>query len=1162
MKNVPEIRIPRWAVTLLAIAWLTIAATPSFGQATTGQITGLVTDPTGAVIRGATITATDEEKGVSFRGETDASGIYTVLSVPPGIYSVAASAPGFSESKFTHAVLAIDQQMALNFKLKLGNVSASVEVTEAPPVLQTQTAEVGTVISGDAIVDLPLEGRNFYALTLLVPGVTTVGGSINSFALSVSGQREFANSIQLDGIESTTNRTQDVTVAPNVDTVEEFKVITASYNAEFGNAAGGVIAVQTKAGTNKVHGDAFEFFRPNFLTAKETLPGVATPQPAPVLKQHNFGGTLGGPILRDRAFLFGGYEGVRQKNAYSYVYSTVPFGLIGFPSSGAVDFSQLVDPYAGRPGVGSDGNPYPKAGTIDPIFDPVVSVESYGGAETQFPGNIIPPNRVSHAGLNTMMNFFPKPNLPGIYNGWFRNYDVYSPTNDNTDHVDARFDQVITSKDRLYAVYHWQDENTLVTDPYHGNTPVPGGGDADQGNKEDDGAQSISITYDHIFSPAALNEFRFGYLNYYEDLYSLLDGTDYSTKFGLGNIAISGYPATMAFPQIYMGDGYLVGGSTYKPYHVKDQNYQYTDSFTWSGLHRHEFKFGGDLRLLNSHPVFSLFPTGFDYFESYGYAETSNFYYTDIDNAYNWAGGSDLADLVLGLPTDVYIGLQLTKPHTRSWNLDGYGQDSFKVTPRLTLNYGLRYEFQDPWTEGNNYMSNYDLTSGNILLADRAGATKSLVYARKDELSPRFGFALVLDPKTVLRAGGAIFYSPENDGREDFLTQNTPFAQQASYTNWVYNGPATGSASYPWEYQLDTGVARSTAINIPSAGFIVPSTVVNGNLETTYAVNPHIKTGTTGSYNLSGQRQLTKTISLDVAWVGSKAKHLSYAVGDINANPANKANNFDNRLTSSLGKIQYLSDGGLSNYNSMQIKVTKQTSRNTAFLASYTWSHSLDNGPAPFDIGQNNDNPQNPYNLKSEYASSDNDLRHNFVFSGSYNLPFGRGQAIGATWGPMANLILGGWRFSPIATLHSGNPINVIRGTNPDSVLPGLRPNVTGNPNLPHSQRTIYHWFNTAVFNVKGLLPVKGQSDNFNPGDAGRNLVLGPGWANLDSSLAKDFKVENRYTLQVRAEAFNTLNTVHLAGPNADFDYALFGQIRSVVGSSNRVAQLAAKFIF
>jgi outer membrane receptor protein involved in Fe transport len=476
---------------------------------------------------------------------------------------------------------------------------------------------------------------------------------------------------------------------------------------------------------------------------------------------------------------------------------------------------------------------------------------------------------------------------------------------------------------------------------------------------------------------------------------------------------------------------------------VLDHNYQFGDSFTWSGLEGHEMKFGGDLRLLNSHPNFSLFPTGFDYFDSFGFAQTSDWrlYYgsggTYIPGAYNYTGGSDVADLLLGLPQSVDMGLQLTKPHTQSWNLDFYAQDSFRVNPRLTLNYGLRYEYQDPWVETNNYLSNYDVASGNILIAGRGSATRSLIGPRKDDFSPRFGFAYMIDTKTVVRAGMAIFFSPENDGREDILTKNPPFANQAAYSNYPPDGPAAPLPASPWEYQLDTGVARSTAINIPSSGFIVPSTLADGSLVTTYSVNPKIKTGTTGSYNFSVQRQLSPTTSVDVALVGSLSHHLPYEVGDINADPAD---NLDDLLTTSLGKIQYLTDSGSSNFTSLQVKLTRQASKNVSFLASYTYSHSLDNGPAPFNLGHiNNDSPQNPYNLHSEWASADSDLRHNFILSGSWNLPIGRGQAVGSNWGQITNTILGGWRYSPILIMRTGNPVNVVRATNPNSVLPGLR---------------------------------------------------------------------------------------------------------------------------
>ncbi|MFI5072610.1 MAG: carboxypeptidase regulatory-like domain-containing protein, partial [Terriglobales bacterium] len=733
-------------------------------QATTGAILGQITDSTGAVIPGALITAREEDKGVTFTGRSDGSGNYVILNLTPGPYTVTASRSGFGDSVQSNAVLVIDQKLLLNFRLKPGSVDTTIQVTGAPSMLQTQSAEVGTVISGADITALPLLSRNFYDLTLLVPGVAQVGGSINSYALSVSGQREFANSILLDGVESTTNRTQDVTVRPSVDSVQEFKVITSSYDAEYGNAAGGVVQVQTKAGTNKFHGGAYEFFRPNFLTAKPYAFGGT--QPAPTLKQHNFGGTLGGPIFKDRSFFFFSYEGGRMNNAYTYLDSTIPFGLIKMQPNGSVDLSGLVDPNAGLDNSQCNGKPCPKAGTVDPIFDPAVQYKCYAYCDAQqFSGNIIPANRVSAAGLNTLVNFYPKPNLPGTRNGWFSNYAVDSPVTGNTNQIDSRFDQLITQADRLYAVYHWGSNNQLVTDPYHGGTVVPGAGDADQANKQDDGAQSISVTEDHIFSPTKLNEFRFGYTRYYQDQYSLLNGTDYSTKYGAGNITVPGFSATVGFPYMFLADGYLSGGSTYKPYHVLDSNYQFTDYVTLTGISGHTIKIGGDLRKLNSHPNFSLFPTGFQYYSSFSSAETSDATYNAsggyapyVANGWNAYGGSDIADLLLGIPQVVDIGLQLTNPHTKSWDLDFYAEDSWKVTQKLTLNYGLRYEYQNPYTEANNHMSNYDVAHNRILVAGLGGNSNSLVAARRDQFAPRVGFAFQANQKTVFRGGFGIFY--------------------------------------------------------------------------------------------------------------------------------------------------------------------------------------------------------------------------------------------------------------------------------------------------------------------------------------------------------------------------------------------------------------------
>ncbi|MGC2163471.1 MAG: TonB-dependent receptor, partial [Silvibacterium sp.] len=868
-------------------------------QATTGSITGQVTDSTGAVIPNVAVTAVEVNKGVEFRGRTNAVGEYTILNVTPGMYKVTASASGFETGVALNANVEIDQKLLLNFSLKPGASSTTVVVTSAPSMLQTQSSETGAVMETEDILDLPLFGRNFYDLTALVPGVVQAAGNTNALNLSVSGQREYANSVQLDGVESTTNRTQDVTVTPSVDSVQEFKVVTSAYNAEFGNASGGVIAIQTKSGSNKYHGDGYEFFRPNFTAARPYAFGGGT-EPASILKQHNFGGTLGGPIKKDRSFFFVSYEGTRLKNAYTYLDSTIPSGLIDVEPDGSVSFANLVDPLSG-----SNGGP--PAGTVDPIFNPYLTYQSYGYAPgVQFPGNVVPAydpampagSMVSPAGLNTMLNFFPKPNRPGIDNGWFENFAVFSPVSSDNDQVDTRFDQNIGANDKLYAVYHWGAGNQLVTDPYHGATVVPGAGDADQAQKEDSGAQSISATEDHIFGQHGLNEFRFGYTRYYQDQYSLLNGTDYSTKYGYGNIAVPGYPATMAFPDIAMYDGYLTGGSSYKPYHVLDANYQYTDNFTWTGLERHEIKFGGDYRRLNSHPTFSLFPTGYDYYFGGGYAQTSDLYDADffaypveVPGGWNFAGGSDVADLVTGLPLDVYIGLQLTNPHTRAGDLDLFLQDTFKVSPKLTLNYGLRYEYQTPYTEANNYESNYDIASNTILVAGRGGNSAGLINPRKDDFGPRVGFAYQIDSKTVVRGGFGLFYSPENDGREDYLTKNAPFANQAAYNNWPYNFVG-------FEYVDDTGVARNTSINIPPTGVIDPADLPNGSLETTYAVNPRIKTGTADSFNFTLERQVGNSIAVNVSYVGSVSHDLSYSIGDINSNPNNTSlNNGDNRLT-------------------------------------------------------------------------------------------------------------------------------------------------------------------------------------------------------------------------------------------------------------------------
>jgi hypothetical protein len=1140
-------------IPILMVAMILAGAQSAAAQATTGSIVGRLTDPSQAVIIGAEVVARNEHTGVSYKGHSDELGNYVIHALPPSVYSVTVTKQGFDTATIKNVSLDIDQKQLLNFELKVGTVATQMTVTAAPTLLQTQSAETGAVVETQEILDLPLEGRNFFDLTTLVPGVTSVGGSINTFALSVNGQREFANSIQIDGIESTSNRTQDITVVPSVDSVQEFKVSTSSYNAEFGRSAGGVISIQTKAGTNGFHGSAYEFFRPDNLAARQYAFGP--PGPPSNLKQHNYGGTLGGPIKPNKAFFFVSYEGLVHHDLFTELASTPPIQMISVLPDGSVDLSRLEDPFTGN---------------VTPIFDPNVAIACGGGCSKQFPGNIIPADRVSKAGLATLLNFFPKPNLPGVHHGFFQNFQVHSPVRNSGRTGDGRFDLSLSSKDQLFAVYHYQDTNILVTDPYHGATLVPGAGDADQANRQNTRAQELSVTETHTVGTHALNEVRFGFSRFDEKLFSLLNGRDLSDQFGAGNITVPGFPDTVGYPVIDLVSGYLAGGSTFKPFLELDNNFEILDNFSLSQIGKHDFKFGADFRRLNSHPDFSLFPTGFQFygFPFFNLTGDPTFGFFDA-NSFWGNGGSDIADLLLGLPLSADIGLQLTKPHTQSWELHFYGQDTYRVTPRLTLNYGLRYEYQNPYTEAHNDISNFDPVSRQILLAGRGRNSASLVNPRKNDFGPRVGFAYQLNSKTVFRAGYGLYYSPENDGREDFLTKNAPFADQAVYKNSDFG---------PIQYQLDAGIPRVSTINIPSgASSIDPKTLVNpvtgqmiGPLEKTFSINPHIKTGYSELFNVALQRQLGTSLSVEAAYVGSRSHHLAYQIADINANSV---------LTPNLGIIQALEDFGFGKYNSLQVEVRKHYSRNLSFLGSYTYAHNIDNGPAPFNLGHiNNDTPQDPKNLKLEIGSADSDIRHIFVFSGLYRLPIGKGQRFFGNWGRTPELLLGGWQINSVLNMQTGTPINVVRGSG-NPAFPGLRPDILKSPVLPRGKRKLTEYFNNVVcstnpcsttapgaafsvarFNCNDPNAPPNCDPNA-PGDAGRNLFNGPGFINLDFSLFKEFAPSERIKLQTRLELFNALNTPHFSNPNGDISSGNLGAIQFTNGKPRQI-QIAGKIIF
>ena len=1120
--------------TGLVLGLVLVTAHNAFAQSTSGAFRGTVTDPSGAAIAGAEVAAKNEATDLTQQISTDENGAFFLGHLVPGVYTVSVTMQGFKALSRPGLELLVDQQINLNLALTIGTSSETVTVTSSTPVLQTHSVETGQVIETREITDLPLADRNFKDLFFLTAGVNHgVGG--NGDNLSVSGQREFANSVVLNGIEVTGNRNNDSGVTPSVDAMQEFKVVTSAYSAEFGRAAGGVILLQTKSGANDFHGDAYLFYRPRQTTAQDYF--STTPSD---LHHDNFGGTFGGPIRRDKTFFFVSYEGNRLGDSTSFLNSTPPSNQVTFLPNGDADFSQLLDPITG---------------TQVPIFDPQFYAENFYAQ--QFPGNIIPADRISPAGKTIFQDFFPAPTLPGDHFGYYNNSLYNSAYKFHGDNVDVRVDHNISPNDRLSSEYHFNKFHSIQTDPFSGQISAVGGGGTDTGDNTHSKNQNFSIGETHTFSPRVTNDFRFGFNNFALEQLALLDGQNTAEQYGLGNINLPEFPATSGFPYIYLGTGYVTGGSSYKPLTFLDRNFQFIDTMSVTKNH-HQLKFGGEFRKLSSRPYFSLFPTSYQYFAgAYSDQEMTSdpnfgFFNPGLDPGTDHAvpaafenGGSDLADLLLGFPYTVNIGLQLTNPETKSWELHGFVQDEWQLNSHLSLFYGVRYEYQNPYYEANNNYSNYDPTSNTILLAGHGGNSAALVNADKNNFGPRVGFAYQFSNKTVLRAGYGIYYSPENDAREDVLTKNYPFNNQQLFFNDIFSGfPA---------YTLDAGVPRDTTIHIPTGAASIDPTdsnqISNSKSQSVFYVNPNFRTGYSQLYNITLQREIAPSTSLEVGYVGSQGRKLPYGVGDIN---------LDSRITDVLGHIQAQYSIGNSNYNSLQVKLTKRYSNYMSFLVAYTYGRSLDNGPAPFNLGRNHDAPQDAFNIAAEYGLSSNDITHNVVGSFIYNLPFGKGRKFLSNANTFERLLLGGWQLNGITELHTGLPYNIIDNGNDQNHV-GLRPDLVGDPKIDNpTYGRLGQYFDPTAFKK----PTCTAPATVCPGDLGRNAFKGPGFINLDTSLFKDFAITERYTLQFRFEAFNVLNHPSFANPNSDLhDSATFGRVTGT-SSGARQLQFALKLKF
>ena len=1126
---------PYWFLAmLLSCTFLPLCV---HAQLTSGTILGTVTDTTGAVIAGATITATNLETGFTRSDHADASGNYRLANMPIGRYKVRAEAPGFQSAIIGQTELIVDQKLRSDFALKVGVREETVQVRATATLLVTDQSDISQIVQDREIEQLPLNGRDFFSLLLLSNGIqdtsTDQGGATTNVTFSVNGMRPESNSVTLDGIEMSSIRESDVDLRPNVDAISEFKVLTNAYSAEYGHTAGGVISIQSKSGSNEYHGSLFEFLRNDALNAHNYFTNPVDPVDPP-LKQHQFGGTFGGPIVHNKTFLFLDYQG--------YVLHRINEGFVNVPELPFRDgdFSSLLppgndcslaDPYgAGTTCIYDSASYNPNTGSTIQFSDP-----SRGTPGNPRGLNIIPRDSSSLSRFGSyLLNSIADPNLPpGFPLG---NYLVRQRRRFKQNDAGLRIDHTFSARDTAFIRYRWNDSLLNDANPLArvSDGPSPGFNGAlgsedrgiPQGGTHRDRNNNMVISYVHVFSPSLLNEVRTGFHRYRLSVLDHEQGLNLAEKFGL--LGINKDALSSGLPAIYLNAYNSIGGSDFKPLHFRETSGQLIETLTYQ-FGQHTMKGGFEFRPRWENNYFALFPSG-------------AFYFYPIRTAGpTFSLGHELAEVLTGTPFESFLGRRFGDPLLRDNQYSFFFQDDWKVIPRLTLNLGVRYEYLSPFYSPNDEISMFDTKTATLQLAGQAGVSRYIVKTDKNNWAPRIGFAYQINKKTTARGGFGLFYDPSNAFRDD-VKFNPPFYRQiqpvddfgsATPTIWHFSDPAPPALPDPGP--LPTGYDL-------------------------YSTDLNFQIGYSEQYNLTIQRELPWQTLAEVAYVGAQAHKLPFRV-NINQ----KRQDGTPTPFPTLGKIQDVRNIGDMSYHSAQFKVEKRFSKNFFFLGSYTYSHSIDNvGSTELD----NLGIQNIFNIAQNRGNSDWDIRHRFALSYIYDLPFGHGQRFFGSARGLTKAILGGWQSTGLLVLSSGQPFTVVDG----SSIPGgdARPNVVSDPFAPGpgcpKTRTPQCWFNPAAFAPNtgpgGLLA----------GNEGRNILRAPAYRNFDLGMIKSIPLTERTRLQFRGEFFNLTNTPHFAIPVrklTDPQVGLLTHTRNSVnyGSTatsygNRMIQLALKLEF
>lgn len=1035
-------------------------AMSSLAQSFTGTIVGTARDQSGAVLPGVNITVRNVQTNLTRNALTNETGNYVVPLLPPGIYEAKAELTGFKTEVRSNLELRVDDRLRVDFSLQVGEVTERLVVTEAAPLVQSESATLGNVIDRQKVVELPLNGREFTSLALLAPGtVAPAPGSSLSFrgGFNVAGARETSNTFTIDGVDNNDMSINGPSYQPSVEIIQEFKIQTNSYSAEYGRGGGGQIVVTTKQGTNELHGSAFEFLRNDALDAKNFFDSAADKIPA--FRRNQYGATVGGPIKKDRTFFFFGWEGLRRRQARTSAGS-VP--SLEFRNG---DFSSLL----------------PQTVIRDPLT---------GQA---FVDNRIPANRIDPV-TRELMKLYPLPNNSDPV----RNFVGTPKETQNFDQFNVRLDHRFSDKDTLLGRFGIHDDTSFFPFGNLGQTQgLPGFGRDDELR-----TRHVTISWTHIFNPSIIAEARVGFSRLRQP--RIQEGKRVFKDF-VKNVGLNGLDANeinFGTPRVTITGFDFIGDPTNLPQDRADNTYQwiYNVSITKSN---HAVKAGADIRRLQENLLLNGTARG----------------QFDFTNRYT---GHAAADFLLGFPFRSSRTTNFQNIFERQTHNNFYVQDDWKVSPKLTVNLGLRYEYNTPVKERFGRFSAFDTKTGQIVVQGKVPGTGGVYRSDWNNFAPRAGFAYRLQDKTAVRLGYGIF-------TDVFIVGNN-FLQLA--LNFPFRIPETFTAGNTPQISL----SRDPFPTVLSSASISPS-----------SADPDFRDGYVQNWNFTVERELPANMVVEAAYLASKGTKL-LTTRDINQATPGAGAVGPRRPFQGFGGISQRESAGNSIYHALQLRFEKRFSHGLSFLSAYTFGRAIDLASS------GGDSVQDTRNLRAERGLADFHTKHRWVFNYIYELPFGPGKRYGASHSGLVGRLISGWQINGITTLQAGRPLTAnLTGDNANTGRSGTdHPNLVGNSRLSGDRRSPDGWFDRGAFTIPAP---------FTFGNAGRNTLIGPGLSNLDFSVVKNNRWRENYNVQFRAEFFNVANHPNFDQPNRSVNSPQFGKIFATNGFSRQI-QFGIKVLY